>query len=93
MKISAFPKCYQEAIVRERSMTVFDWIDMARQLDTEGLELHEGFLESLDDGYIDSVSEAIHDAGYVLSMMCCSPDLSHPDPVERRNAQRVVPSA
>jgi sugar phosphate isomerase/epimerase len=67
-------------------MTVFDWIDMARQLDTEGLELHEGFLESHEDGYIDSVAEAIADAGYVLSLMCCSPDLSHPDDGERQRA-------
>jgi sugar phosphate isomerase/epimerase len=86
MKISAFPKAYQDAIIKERRMTVFDWIDMARQLDTQGLELHEGFLESHEDGYIDSVAEAIADAGYVLSLMCCSPDLSHPDDDERQRA-------
>ena len=86
MKISAFPKAFQAAIVYERSMTVFDWIDMARQLNTEGLELHEGFFLQLDDGYVDSIAEAIADAGYVLSMMCCSPDLSHPDPGERQRA-------
>ena len=36
-KISAFPKCYIEQIAGERSMTVFQWIEMARSLDADGL--------------------------------------------------------
>jgi sugar phosphate isomerase/epimerase len=86
MKISAFPKAFQEAIIRQRSMTVFDWIEMARGLHTEGIELHEGFFDSLDDSYVDRVADAIHQAGFVLSLMCCSPDLSHPDSGERQRA-------
>ena len=39
-KISAFPKCY---IAGERTMSVFDWIDMARSLDADGLEMYDGF--------------------------------------------------
>ena len=86
MKISAFPKAFQEAIIREKSMTVFDWIEMARELDTEGLELHEGFFESLADDYVDRVAEAIQNAGFVLSMLCCSPDLTNPDADARQRA-------
>ena len=86
MKIAAFPKCYLEDIARKRSMTVFEWITMSKQLKTEGLEMYEGFLESLDNDYIDSVANAIHDAGYEMPMMCCSPDLTNPDVSARKRA-------
>ncbi len=46
MKISAFPKCYLEAIAQDRTMTLFDWIAMAPALGAEGLELYDGFLTS-----------------------------------------------
>lgn len=86
MKISAFPKCYIEDIAERRTMTVFEWIDMARTLDAEGLEMYEGFFTSLDDAYIDQVGEAIAHAGFAMPMLCCSPDFTHPDPGERQRA-------
>ncbi len=86
MKISAFPKCYIDDIAVKRTMTVFEWIEMAKELDAEGLEMYEGFLENLEGGYVDSVAEAIHDAGFAMPMMCCSPDLTNPDADQRRRA-------
>ena len=59
LKISAFPKCYIDQIAGDRSMSVFDWIKMARPLDADGLEMFDGFFNSLDDAYLDSVGEAI----------------------------------
>ena len=35
-------------------MSVFDWIEMARSLDADGLEMYDGFFTSLDDAYLDS---------------------------------------
>jgi len=49
MKISAFPKCYLDEISVDRSMSVFDWIEMAKQLGAEGLEMYTGFFTSWDD--------------------------------------------
>ena len=86
LKLSAFPKCYLDRIAGDRSMSVFDWIDMARQLDADGLEMYDGFFTSLDPGYLDSVAEAIHTAGFAMPMLCCSPDFTHPDPDARRRA-------
>src|SRR6185295_11979076 len=85
-QISAFPKCYIEQIAAERSMSVFDWIDMATALDADGLELYDGFLTSLDAGYLDSVRAAIEDAGFVMPMLCCSPDFTNPDESGRQRA-------
>ncbi len=86
MKISAFPKCYLEQISFERSMTVFEWIEMSKVLGAEGLEMYEGFFTSLDDRYIDSVGDALRSCGYDMPMLCCSPDFTNPDPDERKKA-------
>jgi len=85
-KISAFPKCYLDRISHERSMTVFEWIEMAKGLDADGLEMYEGFLLSTEESYLGSVREAIESAGFVMPMLCCSPDFTHPDPVSRKAA-------
>lgn len=83
--ISAFPKCYLEAI-STRQMTVFDWIRMARDLDADGLEMYEGFFESLEPGYLDQVGESIAAAGFRMPMLCCSPDFTNPDAEARKRA-------
>lgn len=86
LKLSAFPKCYLEQIAGDRSMSVFDWIAMAKQLDADGLEMYEGFFTSLEPGYLDSVGDAIRSAGFEMPMLCCSPDFTNPDVDGRRRA-------
>lgn len=84
--IAAFPKCYIEDIAFKKTMSLFDWIKMAKALPAEGLELYEGFLLSHDDGYLDAVGEAIRNAGFKMPMMCCSPDFTNPDADARQRA-------
>ena len=86
LKIAAFPKCYIDRIAGERTMSVFDWIEMARSLDADGLEMYDGFFESLDGPYLDRVGEAIRAAGFAMPMLCCSPDFTNPDPDARSRA-------
>jgi sugar phosphate isomerase/epimerase len=86
MKLSAFPKCYLDDISLHRTMSVFDWIEMAKSLDADGLEMYDGFFTSVDDAYIDSVGEAIRAAGFEMPMLCCSPDFTNPDPDGRKRA-------
>lgn len=86
LKLSAFPKCYLDQIAAERSMSVFDWIEMARSLDADGLEMYDGFFTSLDPDYLDQVGEALHQAGFAMPMLCCSPDFTNPDPDGRKRA-------
>jgi sugar phosphate isomerase/epimerase len=90
-KLSAFPKCYLEQIAGARTMSVFDWIDMARALPADGLEMYDGFFTSLDDAYLDRVQAAIYAKGFEMPMLCCSPDFTNPDPDGRKRAvQREV---
>src|SRR4051795_12276509 len=86
VRLSAFPKCYLEQIAGSRTMTVFDWIEMARSLDADGLEMYEGFFTSLDDSYLDRVGAAIQSAGFEMPMLCCSPDFTNPDADARKRA-------
>jgi sugar phosphate isomerase/epimerase len=86
LQISAFPKCYLDAIAGDRTMSVFDWIAMASALDADGLEMYDGFFTSLDDRYLDRVAEAIAAAGFAMPMLCCSPDFTNPDPDQRKRA-------
>lgn len=89
-KISAFPKCYLETI-STGGMSVFEWIEMAKSLDADGLEMYHGFLTSLDNAYIDQIANAIHDAGFAMPMFCASPDFTAPDADQRkREIERQV---
>ncbi|MHB1562378.1 MAG: sugar phosphate isomerase/epimerase family protein, partial [Isosphaeraceae bacterium] len=86
IKLSAFPKCYIDQIAGDRSMSVFDWITMARSLDADGLEMYDGFFTSLEPGYLDEVGAAIASAGFAMPMLCCSPDFTNPDADARKRA-------
>jgi len=87
MKIAAFPKCYEYDIGLHHTMSVFDWVEMARGgLEVEGLEIYDRFLTSLDRAYLEQVAEAVHAAGFAIPMFLCSPDFTHPDGDERRKA-------
>ena len=57
MNIAAFPKCYIDDIAVNRTMSLFDWIKMARSLPCEGLELYEGFLWQRDNAYLDGEAD------------------------------------
>ena len=86
LKRSAFPKCYLDQIVGDRTMSVFDWIEQARALDAEGLEMYDGFFTSLDDAYLDGVGDALQSAGFAMPMLCNSPDFTNPDADGRKDA-------
>src|ERR1700694_2568936 len=84
--IAAFPKCSIDQIAGTRTMSVFDWIDMARSLDADGLEMYDGFFTSLEPAYLDQVGAAIRSAGCAMPMLCCSPDFTNPDADGRKRA-------
>jgi sugar phosphate isomerase/epimerase len=87
IKIAAFPKCFEYDIGLHHTMTVFEWISMARQsLQVDGLEMYDRFFPSLDSDYLSRVVEATQTAGFTIPMLICSPDFTNPDPDERKRA-------
>lgn len=87
VRLSAFPKCYLDQISHERSMSVEQWIEQAKDLDCDGLEMYEGFLwYPEDDAYVKRIGDLISNAGFAMPMLCCSPDFTNPDQVARQRA-------
>jgi sugar phosphate isomerase/epimerase len=84
MKLAAFPKCFMDQLVVDRSMSVFDWIDLAADLPIEGLELYDGFLRSQESSYLDEVRRAIERCNFEMPMLCVSPDFTQPAVEDRR---------
>jgi len=78
-KLAVFPKAYMQALCKDGSMTVSEWIALASTLDVQGLEWYAGFLEMADEANWPGFRKEVEDHGKVIPMMCCSPDFTHPD--------------
>jgi sugar phosphate isomerase/epimerase len=83
-KLSAFPKCYMDQLCVTRTMTLFDWIDLAAGLGVDGVEMYPGFFESFERPYLDRVKQRLDGRGLEAPMMCASPDFTRNDPEARR---------
>ncbi|RRB07633.1 sugar phosphate isomerase/epimerase family protein [Larkinella rosea] len=82
-KLAAFPKAFMQALCKDGTMTVSEWIELAVQLDIDGLEWYAGFLEMADESNWPRFRQQVESHGKVIPMMCCSPDFTHPDPAFR----------
>ena len=82
-RLAAFPKCFMDDLCVHRTMTVFQWIDMAATLGVEGLEMYPGFFTSTDRDYLGRVKAHARERGMVVPMLCYSPDFTHPEPEAR----------
>jgi sugar phosphate isomerase/epimerase len=85
MRISVFPKGELDALVAG-TLSLFEWIETARTLPIDGLELYSRFFDGRDDDFVARVADALAAAGLSLPMMCCSPDFTHPDAAHRARA-------
>ncbi len=81
-KISVFPKCYFDELC-SRKMDYLEWLRDAATLGGEGVEHYDGFFLNLDEDGIAPVRRTMRETGQTSSMLCFSPDFTHPDPDER----------
>lgn len=84
--LAAFPKCYMDQLSIERSLSIFQWIEMASNLPVDGLELYDGFFPRFDQRYVADVKEALARRHLHMPMLCFSPDFTQPA-AERRQAE------
>lgn len=68
-----------QALCKDGTMRVSQWIELAATLDIDGLEWYAGFLEMADKKNWPGFRRQVEDHGLVIPMMCCSPDFTHPD--------------
>ncbi|MEO2004928.1 MAG: sugar phosphate isomerase/epimerase family protein [Candidatus Poribacteria bacterium] len=82
-KLAVFPKGYMDALCVDKTMTLFEWIDLAATLDVDGVEMYDGFFESFETGYLAEVKTRIEGHGLEMPMLCFSPDFTQLDPASR----------
>ncbi len=80
--ISLFPKCYFDELCAG-DMDYLQWLRDAAGLGGEGIEHYDGFLAPLGPDAAQRVREVMEETGQVSSMLCFSPDFTHPDADER----------
>jgi sugar phosphate isomerase/epimerase len=78
-KLAAFPKAFMQALCKDGTMKLSEWIDLGTKLDVDGLEWYAGYLEMADEATWPGFRKQVEDRGKVIPMMCCSPDFTHPD--------------
>ena len=81
-RISVFPKCYFDELTDGR-MSFEAWIRQAATLGGEGVEHYDGFFRSFEPADVDPIVRVMEETGQVTSMLCFSPDFTHPDAAER----------
>ena len=84
-KLAVFPKAYMQALCKDGSMKISEWVAMASKLDVAGLEWYAGFIEMKDQKKWPEFKKMVADTGKEIPMMCCSPDFTHPDKKFRIN--------
>ncbi len=77
-KLAAFPKAFMQALCKDGTMTVSEWIQLASVLDLDGLEWYAGFIEMEDEKNWAGFRKEVESTGKTIPMMCCSPDFTHP---------------
>ena len=82
-KLSVFPKCFMDELCVTKTMTLFEWIDLAATLEVDGVEMYPGFFESFERDYLDRVRDHLKSRNLEAPMMCASPDFTQPDPAAR----------
>lgn len=83
-QLAAFPKAFMQALCKDGTMKLSEWIALASRLDIDGLEWYAGFLEMADESKWPEFRKQVEDRGKVIPMMCCSPDFTHPDEAFRK---------
>lgn len=83
-KLAVFPKAFMQALCKEGSMRISEWIQLAGSLEVHGLEWYAGFLEMEDRTNWPLFREQVEKCKKVIPMLCCSPDFTHPDSVFRQ---------
>jgi sugar phosphate isomerase/epimerase len=83
--LAAFPKAFMQALCKDGTMQLVEWIDLASELNIDGLEWYAGFLEMADEKNWPVFRQMVEAKGKVIPMLCCSPDFTHPDAAFREN--------
>ncbi len=85
MKMSCIPICFFDDLINTRTISLNDWVLMARNLDLDGIEMYKPYLREneRDRDSMSRISDMIHSTGLEVSMFTSYADLSLPESSER----------
>ncbi len=85
MKLSVLPVSLFSDITSEK-MSIAEWAAYAQSLGTDGFDISSMFFKNHTTTYIQSIQEELKQRGVTIqpTMVCCYPDFTNPDPVERQ---------
>ena len=78
-ELAVFPKAFMDELCVTGEMSLRSWIDMASELDVDGLEFYSGFIDLQDRKSWKKIRKLVEEKGLTIPMLCCSPDFTHPD--------------
>jgi len=78
-QLAVFPKAFMQALCKDGTMKVCEWIDLAATLKVDGLEWYAGFLEMSEERNWPVFRKQVEDHGMQIPIMCCSPDFTQTD--------------
>jgi sugar phosphate isomerase/epimerase len=81
-QISVFPKCWFDELYQGKR-DYLQWLRQAATLGAEGVEHYDGFFRSFDEAGVEPVRQVLRETGQRSSLLCFSPDFTHPDAAER----------
>lgn len=82
--LAAFPKGLMDELCVHRTLSLFEWIEMASELEIEGLEFYDRFFISFEEEYLHEVKRTLQRHHLSMPMLCFSPDFTQPEPEARR---------
>jgi sugar phosphate isomerase/epimerase len=81
-QVSVFPKCWFDELYQGKR-DYLQWLRQAATLGAEGVEHYDGFFRSFDEAGVEPVRQVLRETGQRSSLLCFSPDFTHPDAAER----------
>ena len=81
-RLSVFPKCYFDDLYSGK-MDYLLWLREAATLGAEGVEHYDGFFRGFDEEHLAPVRGVLAETGQTSSLLCFSPDFTHPEAAER----------
>ncbi|MCC6485362.1 MAG: sugar phosphate isomerase/epimerase [Armatimonadetes bacterium] len=82
--ISWLPVRLFEAVLVDRSVSVEDWLRKASDFGLAAVEMYNAFLQNGGRSTVEDTRLLLDRLGLKVSMVTCSPDLTHPDIEARR---------
>ncbi len=82
LRLSVFPKCYFDDLYSGK-MDYLLWLREAATLGAEGVEHYDGFFRGFDEEHLAPVRRVLAETGQTSSLLCFSPDFTHPEAAER----------